>query len=487
MAAPNSLLNRTLNRLRQVWGDFNGNLKSPERRQLDPFVTDVDYQYLKQKIEDCLNAPGGDYAARAQAAHIGHAYLSLNPQGRERFWRLLAENFAANNDDIERAISKYQASRAQAGSDAELSRARSQLRQALMAPREKLLTLFNSLPEGVKFLVDMRGELLESPASKEPALQELERDLKNLLANWFDIGFLQLQQLTWHSPAALLEKLIEYEAVHEITSWVDLKNRLAQDRRLFAFFHPNMPDEPLIFVQVALCNGLAESVQALLDTNKRQYAVEQADTAIFYSISNAQQGLAGISFGNYLIKRVVGNLKRELPQLNQFATLSPIPGFNGWLKKQNNNDELLQPEERALLAQLIGQPTVAGLLQLLAQPHWHLDDMIAPILRPLLTRLAAVYLSSINPDKLRALDSVAHFHLSNGATLQQINWLADVSPKGMRQSHGLMVNYLYNLDTIDSNSEAYVQAGNVALSAELQQLLKPKEKPVKAKKLLPAS
>jgi malonyl-CoA decarboxylase len=281
----------------------------------------------------------------------------------------------------------------------------------------------------------------------------------------------------------LLEKLIEYEAVHEITSWVDLKNRLAQDRRLFAFLHPNMADEPLIFVQVALCDGLATNVQALLDTHVRTFDPQKANTAIFYSISNAQRGLSGISFGNYLIKRVVTNLKRELPQLDQFATLSPVPGFMSWVTGQMQDGDLplLSKVERqaiaALAVELGVDKSLGGLLGLSA---WHQNAQVTAVLQPALMRLCAEYLVTLQASKLRAQDPVAHFHLSNGATLEQLNWMADVSPKGIRQSCGMMVNYLYDTLTIDTNSEDYVQTGSIATSSSIRDLRK--EKAVKPAK-----
>lgn len=479
MVAHRSLLNRTMRRLRQAWSDLNTTLLGDDRYQYAPSLTDKDVDRLRQQIHACISAPGGDFAARAQAAYIGHAYMTLNQQGRMRFLRLLATDFDADNSAIQAAITAYN----KAGSADNLPKLRHKLSKALMAPRVQLLTLFNALPEGIKFLVDMRGELLEMGGDKDPELGEVERDLKHLLASWFDIGFLQLQQLTWNSPASLLEKLIEYEAVHEITSWVDLKNRLAQDRRLFAFLHPNMADEPLIFVQVALCDGLATNVQALLDTHVRTFDPQKANTAIFYSISNAQRGLSGISFGNYLIKRVVTNLKRELPQLDQFATLSPVPGFMSWVTGQMQDGDLplLSKVERqaiaALAVELGVDKSLGGLLGLSA---WHQNAQVTAVLQPALMRLCAEYLVTLQASKLRAQDPVAHFHLSNGATLEQLNWMADVSPKGIRQSCGMMVNYLYDTLTIDTNSEDYVQTGSIATSSSIRDLRK--EKAVKPAK-----
>jgi malonyl-CoA decarboxylase len=474
MVAHRSILNRSLRRLRQAWSDLNTTLRGDDRYQFDPALSDKDIERLRQLIRNCLTAPGGEFAARAQAAYIGHAYMSLNQQGRMRFLHLLATDFDADNKAIKKAIQAY--NKEEDGKN--LAKMRHKLSKALVAPRVQLLTLFNALPEGIKFLVDMRGELLDMKDGAYAELVEVERDLKHLLSSWFDIGFLQLQQLTWNSPAALLEKLIEYEAVHEITSWADLKNRLAVDRRLFAFIHPNMAEEPLIFVQVALCDGLASNVQALLDINTRTFDADKANTAIFYSISNAQRGLAGISFGNFLIKRVVANLKRELPQLDQFATLSPVPGFMSWLSSHTVDDgdiSLLNAFERQGIADVATELCVDNNIGcLLGLSAWHQNSRITQVLHPVLMRLCAEYLCSLQPEKLRALDGVAHFHLSNGATIQQLNWMADISPKGIRQSCGMMVNYLYDPLTIDTNSEGYVQTGSIAMSSDIRDLRKEK-------------
>lgn len=461
-----SLLNRTLRRLQRIWSDLNISLRGEDQYQCDPALSEKDVEHFRNLINECLSARGGEWAQRAKAAHIGHAYMSLNRQGRLRFLRLLASGFDADEQNIRQAIDAY----LQAKNPAEKPKLRHKLSKALTAPRVQLLTLFNAMPSGIKFLVDMRGELLDAEVSQDVELKEVEKDLKHLLSSWFDIGFLQLQQLTWDSPAALLEKLIEYEAVHEITSWADLKNRMAADRRLFAFIHPNMDDEPLIFVQVALCHGLANNIQSLLDTNSRTYDVDGANTAIFYSISNTQKGLAGISFGNFLIKRVVGNLKKEFPQLQQFATLSPVPGFMKWLSEQMEQREavLLNAQEKQALSSvavaLSIEPKLSEALSLLA---WHQNQAMRDVLQPILLRLCAEYLSVLQTGKQRTRDGVAHFHLGNGATLQQINWMADVSPKGIRQSCGMMVNYLYDPDTIDRNSDNYMQAGVLAVSDEV--------------------
>jgi len=325
-------LNRTLNTLRRGWWErLGGSVWSDNaaRAPLRPGLPDEDAVRLRAWMRDCLEARGGEVSARARAAGLGRSYLSLDPEGRVRFLKILAAEFGPERSAVDLAAPRLTAAKTMA----ERANAERALRRALETPRSKLLNQFNGLPEGIKFLVDLRADLL--PVVKtDPNLAALEEELKGMLAAWFDVGFLELRRITWSSAAALLEKLIAYEAVHAIAGWGDLKNRLDSDRRCFGFFHPRMPDEPLIFVEVALTRGIAGDVQALLDQNAPVLDPTQADTAIFYSISNAQRGLDGISFGNFLIKRVVDQLATEFPNIKTFATLSPIPGFRRWLNKQ---------------------------------------------------------------------------------------------------------------------------------------------------------
>ena len=304
-------------------------------------------------------------------------------------------------------------------------------------------------------------------------LQGAERDLRYLLKSLFDIGLLDLEEVNWNSPAALLEKLIQYEAVHEISSWKDLKNRLDSDRRCFAFFHHKMPDEPLIFIEVALVKGMADNIQTLLNEESPVQDPEDADTAIFYSINNTQKGLAGISFGNFLIKWVVAELSLTLKNLKVFATLSPVPGFRRWLDPflEKGDNSLLKPGEIQEIQKI--KPGVNGektLLELL-NSDWHQDDKMCEILRKPLMRLIAHYL--VHEKKgIRALDPVSHFHLTNGASLERINWLADTSSKGMRESAGIMVNYLYKNTHIDNYHEEYVTEGKIQYSKQSRDWLK---------------
>src|SRR5579864_1127128 len=358
---------------------------------------------LREQMQDCLEGRGGEVSARARAAALGQTYLALPPDGRADFLRLLATEFDIDHVAVAASCQRLTHAR----SDDEKRRIERSLRQALEPPRLRLLTQFNALPSGVKFLVDMRAELMNL-ARNDDALAALDQDLHGLLANWFDEGFLEIKRIIWDSPAALLEKLMVYEAVHEIRSWTDLKNRLEADRRCFAYFHPRMPDEPLIFVEVALVQGMADNVQSLLDETAPVGDPAAADTAIFYSISNCQRGLNGISFGAFLIKRVVDRLAAELPHLARYATLSPMPGFRAWLDTRlaEEGDDLLTPVERRALEALPGGPDERGLAALLGQPHWYEDGAVAMALKAPLLRLAARYLLTEKTPRGRALDGV---------------------------------------------------------------------------------
>jgi malonyl-CoA decarboxylase len=451
--------------LKARWRDLAG----ASRGRAPSVLTGDAVGRLREQMQDCLEGRGGEVSARARAAALGQAYLALAPAGRERFLRLLATEFDIDHVAVSAACQRL----AHVRGDDEKRRIERTLRQALEPPRTKLLTQFNALPSGVKFLVDMRAELMTF-ARDDEVLTALDYDLHTLLANWFDEGFLEIKRITWDSPAALLEKLMFYEAVHEIRGWSDLKNRLEADRRCFAYFHPRMPDEPLIFVEVALTQGMADNVQSLLDESAPVGDPATADTAIFYSISNCQRGLSGISFGAFLIKRVVDRLAAELPHLARYATLSPMPGFRAWLDTRltEEGDDLLTPLERRALEILPGDAAEHGVAALLARPDWYQDEAVAQALKTPLLRLAARYLLNEKTPRGRALDGVAHFHLSNGARLERLNWLGDLSPKGLQQSAGIMINYLYRLADIEENHEAYTGEGRVTASAAITRLLK---------------
>ncbi|MFP6742793.1 MAG: malonyl-CoA decarboxylase family protein, partial [Alphaproteobacteria bacterium] len=362
----NGFFDRTLNQLRNAWNDIAGRGDA-----VRPDLPEDDIARIRVMMVECLAGKGGEVSARARAADLGRAYLTLNPTGRARFLGLLVTAFDVDREAVDGAMADVIEADEEGRQKAE-----ARLRAVLITPRRELLTQFNALPDGTKFLVDMRADVRRIGRG-DLSLQGLDGDLKSLLSSWFDIGFLNLEHITWEAPAALLEKLIAYEAVHEIRSWDDLKNRLESDRRCFAFFHPRMPNEPLIFVEVALVSGMTGNIQNLLDERAPECAPEEADTAIFYSISNAQSGLAGISFGNFLIKRVVNDLAAELPGLKTFATLSPLPGFRLWLDGQIDAaaDDLVTAAEAKAMMALTGTDSGTAALRAMLQSDWETDEV----------------------------------------------------------------------------------------------------------------
>ena len=450
-------LDRTLRNLKEGWKGIAGASYDATIASTRPGLPDEDLEKIRQQMAECLEGKGGEVSARSRAAALGHVYLALNEKGKKRFLNLLATNFEVDLLKVNKAITDFQRNI----NKKELSQYTFKLKKTLESPRIKLLTQFNDLPEGVKFLVDMRADLITFKSSDQNLLA-LESDLKSLLASWFDVGFLELRRITWStSSAALLEKLITYEAVHAIQSWNDLKNRLDSDRRCFAYFHPRMPDEPIIFVEVALVHGMTENVYSILNQNAPVIDPNKSNTAIFYSISNAQKGLSGISFGNFLIKRVVSELTKEFDGLKVFATLSPIPGFLKWLTadETNNKSDLLKPQEIKKI-KTVADPEGSIkknqlLTNILNNQNWIKNEELANCLKSPLLRLAAYYIINEKGLKNRALDPVANFHLFNGAIVERLNWMGDISPNGLTQSAGIMVNYLYDLNSIEDNHEIY--------------------------------
>ncbi len=473
-----NFIDRTVWHVRSAWQRIAGGEYDEEVASLRPDLPPDDIVKIRKQMQECLDSKGGEVSARAKAAALGRVYMALDGGGREKFLHILGHDFDVDHAAI-RACAQTLAGLTDSGDDSDaraLLAEEGRLRSLLEAPRIKLLTQFNELPEGVKFLVDLRADLL-AIANPDPSLKGLDNDLKGLLSRWFDVGFLELRRITWdNASAALLEKLIAYEAVHAINDWDDLKNRLDSDRRCFAFFHPRMPEEPLIFVEVALVNGLAGNVQDLLDHDAPVMDPQFADTAVFYSISNAQRGLSGISFGNFLIKRVVQQLSAEFSGIKTYATLSPIPGFRDWLDRACADDEtpLLSPAERKAIDPLGAKAKGANdaLKKIMQSPGWTEDtDTIAALKAPLM-RLCAHYLTQEKRRETTALDPVAHFHLSNGARMEALNWMGDQSEKGCAQSAGMMINYLYKMDRIESNHEGYTSDGTVATSSSIRGLLK---------------
>ncbi|MBN9365407.1 MAG: malonyl-CoA decarboxylase [Comamonadaceae bacterium] len=394
-------------------------------------------------------------------------HAQATPAQRRDLWLLMCEQFTPDAERVKHARQHYEA----AAGTADEGQAEIGLRRALVSPRTRLLQRFAVPAGGMRFLVDLRAELLPLLRG-DKRLLALDAELEQLFSTWFDVAFLELRRLSWDSPASLLEKLIKYEAVHDIRSWADLKNRLDSDRRCYGFFHPRLPNEPLIFVEVALVEHLCGSITPLLDEQAAPADLGKATTAIFYSISNTQTGLRGVSFGNSLIKQVVETLQAEFPRLRTFATLSPIPGFRAWLGK--NAGTLLQQLPDKLRAELgralqSDTPQAAQLASAVdAADKAQALDARSPV-RQVLLHCAAHYLGRALHEG-KPLDPVARFHLGNGARVERLNWAGDPSSKGLKQSFGLMVNYLYDLKRLDKHRTQLAQ-GQVPVSKEISALL----------------
>lgn len=372
--------------------------------------------------------------ALAAAAELLDLYGRLDAEGRLAFFRLLRDDFDPDRQALTAAARAY----AEDPGPANLER----LTQLSEPPRQELLRRLNAAPDGTARLVALRADLIRAMQSGEE-MARVDADLRHLLRSWFNRGFLTLERIDWSSPAALLEKLIEYEAVHEINGFEDLRRRvLPPDRRCYAYLHPAMPDDPLIFVEVALMRGLPDSVQAIMADGRTPISAAEADTAVFYSISNCQPGLAGISFGNLLIKNVVAELCRDLPDLTTFVTLSPIPGLRRWL------------ERRATAGDRQAGALIAA------------EEPVGPEDGAAMAR-AARYLLIERDARGRPLDPVARFHLGNGAEAHRLIAEADLSRRGLRQSLGLMVNYLYDLPRIDARHDAFSERGAIAAPRRL--------------------
>ena len=369
-------------------------------------------------------------------------YRALEPAERVRFFDALAREFSPDPAQVAKHADAYTRDPSQGHLVL--------LQKAVESPRQELFRRLNMAPGGTAALVELRRELL-AELDKNPELVGVDTDLQHLFTSWFNRGFLELRRIDWNTPAAVLEKLIKYEAVHAMQGWEDLRRRLDRDRRCFAFFHPALPDEPLIFVEVALVEGIAEAVGPLLAADKISDA-SKANTAIFYSITNCQDGLRGVSFGSFLIKQVAAELGRELPRVRTFATLSPIPGFRRWLESERGR---LGAEHAALLA----------------RDDWSSEEAAVATLKEPLSRLCAWYLLHAKRGKTGLpLDPVGRFHLANGASLERVNWLADTSAKGVRESCTLMVNYLYDLDAIERNHDAYANGDPIIAAHRVEAL-----------------
>ena len=371
-----------------------------------------------------LIGTNGEVTGQAVARQILDRYSGWDDAAKLHFFRHLAAAHDLSPDAVRAALDAYQAAPGKASYRAFMT--------AAEPPRQEMIRRLNQVPGATRLLVGMRADLLRLGRGDD-ALMALDLDFRHLFASWFNRGFLVLRPINWESPAHVLEKIIAYEAVHAIDDWDNLRRRLQPaDRRCFAFFHPAMPDEPLIFVEVALTRGIPGSVQALLAEDRVTLAAEAGDAAAFYSISNCQAGLAGVSFGNSLIKQVAADLSGQLPALKTFVTLSPMPGLAKWLTVENI-------------------------------PHDPENDLQ-------MRQLGALYLTRAKrPDGL-PLDPVARFHLGNGARVHALHARADTSANGARQSLGVMVNYLYDLARVSQNHERFATAQEVVTSPEVRTL-----------------
>jgi malonyl-CoA decarboxylase len=395
----------------------------------------------------------GEASGVALASEILSKYAELTTGPRIAFFEALASHFGPDRERLDAAIAAWQA----APSDTTAA----EVHAAAEARRQELLRRLNLAPGGTGALVRMREKLLDALDHRDD-LKAVDADFVHLFSSWFNRGFLVLRRIDWSTPAMILEKIIRYEAVHRIRSWDDLRRRIdPPDRRCYAFFHPALVDEPLIFVEVALTREIPDAIAPILSVQRDPMETDRVTTATFYSISNCQRGLTGVSFGNFLIKQVVQEISRENPRLKTFVTLSPAPDFARWLDRERKleNSKVLSPEDQATLEALD------------QRGWWQLAQVREPLEEPLL-RAAAWYYLNVKNRRGLPLDAVARFHLGNGARLERINWLGDGTENGITQSFGLMVNYLYNLDDIERNHEAYAEGHKVVASSAVRRMLR---------------
>ncbi len=395
-------------------------------------------------MNQCCDLNIKESSRRRSTAVLGGIYLNLSLRERLDFLILLSNEFSIKKTKMIDFFEEYLKGNHSPQKEVNFYK-------NLQSPRMILLRQFTSIDSnGLKFIVDMRSDVLSFLKKGHNELSVLENDLRYILSAWFDIGLLDLRRITWDSSASLLEKLIAYEAVHEIHSWDDLRNRLDSDRLCFAFFHHNIRNEPLIFVEVALSDRVSSNISELLDESLPLMNVECVNTAIFYSISNTQKGLSGINMGGFLIKKVVDYISCKHPRINCFVTLSPVPGFLKWLNGLKESNSLSSE-----LNEVLGNP--------------FLIENCSEIVKDKLLYFCAVYLTSVECGK--TIDPVANFHLSNGASLISINWKADMSEKGIKTALGFMVNYHYNMDEIELNSNEYFTSGKINFSKAIKKIL----------------
>jgi malonyl-CoA decarboxylase len=432
--------------------DFSRILRSRTRERARAEADRV--RAVERTIELCraLLSERGEVSGSRLAAEVLGTYQRLDEEGVHDFFDRLADAFPVEPEAVRRAADDYRLDPSPANLVA--------LQEAVEPPRQELFRRWNMAAGGTAVLVEMRRRLLRTLAD-HPRRAGIDADLTHLFRSWFNRGFLTLQRIDWQTSAVVLERLIQYEAVHQIQGWRDLRRRLEADRRCYAFFHPALPQEPLIFIEVALTRAVAAQVQPLLDPDSPVDDPNRATCAVFYSITNCQQGLRGVSFGNVLIKQVVEDLGKEFPRVKTFVTLSPIPGFKAWLA------------ERAAIAPGSISPALAALVAKGDAVTAADVSAASNALQAELMERCARYLISTDVG-VGAQDSVARFHLANGARLERLNWMGDTSPTGLRRSYGLTVNYQYHLADLERNHDAYANQYRVASSREFQQLTKPR-------------
>jgi malonyl-CoA decarboxylase len=400
---------------------------------------------IEQWAETLLSSTG-EASGTAIAASIIDYWRALDDAGRRDFLRMLRDRLGVDRERLDAAVEAYVADRADI--------AAADLHRSAEPRRQDFFRRLNLAPGGIETLVHMREDLLAC-LGKENGLEAVDADFVHLFTSWFNRGFLMLKRIDWTTPANILEKIIRYEAVHAIESWDDLRRRLQpDDRRCYAFFHPRLPDEPLIFVEVALTQNMPDAIAPLLSEDRPGISAEEGSHAVFYSISNCQAGLRGVSFGNFLIKQVAEDLRRELPNLKQFVTLSPVPGFAGWLEKTEAS-----------------VPGIEDVCELVAQPGWENEAETLERLGELLPPIAAHYFLVARDVSGRVVDPVARFHLGNGASLARINAFGDLSPKALKSALGVMVNYRYLLDEVEKNHERFASRAEVAAAPAVRNLI----------------
>jgi malonyl-CoA decarboxylase len=429
-----------------------------ERRERR-YVTPQSTANLVDLCEELLSNRG-EASGAALAREILALYSELTIGPRIAFFESLATKFGTDKSRIETALQAWRAAPSDITAGA--------IHEASEPRRQELLRRLNLAPQGTKALVEMRGQLLDVLSRRED-LAAVDSDFEHLFSSWFNRGFLVMRRIDWSTPAVILEKIIRYEAVHQIRDWDDLRARIdPSDRRCYAFFHPALIDEPLIFVEVALTRDIPRGIAPILATKRELLDPERATTAVFYSISNCQRGLAGVSFGSFLIKQVVAEVGREMPRLSTFVTLSPVPGFAAWLTRQ-----------RASAAPTIPEADRAALAALDSDTWWESQGAIEQLREPML-RAAATYFMAGRTKSGAPIDPVARFHLGNGARLERLDWPADLSERGRKQSYGLMVNYLYDLGDIEKNHEAYAESRAVIAAGPIRKLARPSRDLVQA-------